>query len=286
MAGTDSNSPVLIALKDVCLFRGAHTLFNGLNLEVRAGEIWSVLGENGVGKSSLLAVMSNYLPPDAGQVDLAGKSLLRISAQSRARTLAWLPQHETESLSVTVVERVLLGRHPYASSLFRDESNDIHLAEDALADVGLAGYENRIVRQLSGGEKRRVGLAACLAQQASLYLLDEPLSALDLRHQRVVLNRMNLLAQKGAGVVWITHDPNQALMCSTHVLLMLGDGVCIAGPVGEVLHASNLSQAYRCEVREISLDGTRFFFIPPHTRTEAADLGNSQGSLPFFPDVP
>jgi iron complex transport system ATP-binding protein len=145
-----------------------------------------------------------------------------------------------------------------------------------LADVGLAGYENRIVRQLSGGEKRRVGLASCLAQQASLYLLDEPLSALDLRHQRVIINRMNILAQKGAGVVWITHDPNQAMMCSTHVLLMVGDGICISGPVAEVLHASNLSKAYRCEVREISLDGTRFFFIPPHTRSDPSVASNAE----------
>jgi hypothetical protein len=66
---------------------------------------------------------------------------------------------------------------------------------------------------------------------------------------------------------------------------MLGDGVCVAGPVDEVLNASNLSQAYRCEVREISLDGTRFFFIPPHARAESTDLGVSEACLPLFPDA-
>lgn len=255
--------PPLLAVKGVTLTRAGHALVEQLNLTVERGQVWCVLGENGAGKSSLLAAMVDYLPLDAGEVSLMGKPLGSLSPMARARLVAWLPQYEPDTLSVTVLERVLLARHPFVDSFFRDADADIEAAELALADVGLAGYENRSVRHLSGGERRRVGLAACLAQHTPLLLLDEPLSALDLRHQQLLIQRFRKLAEEGTGLVWITHDPNQALAGSTHVLLLLGDGRWLAGPVDEVLTAGYLSQAYRTEVRELQTDTSRFFYVPP-----------------------
>ncbi len=262
-AGRVADEPALLELRGATLSRGAAHLVENLNLQIRRGQVWTVLGENGAGKSSLLAAMVDYLPLSAGDVLLLGKPLRQFSSMARARLLSWLPQHEPDTLSVTVLERVMLARHPFVDSFFRDEQNDVDAAEFALADVGLAGYENRFVRQLSGGERRRVSLAACLAQTTPLLLLDEPLSALDLRHQQLLVSRFRQLAEQGAAVVWITHDPNQALIGSTHVLLLMGEGRYVAGSVEEVLNARLLSEAYRTEVRELDADGTRFFYIPP-----------------------
>lgn len=261
--GLGTGATPLMALHDVTISRGVGALVRQLSLQILPGQVWAVLGENGVGKSSLLAAMVDYLPVDAGYVELAGKPIRQRAPQTRARLLSWLPQYEPDTLSVTVLERVLLARHPFVDSFFRDARSDVEAAELALADVGLAGYENRLVRHLSGGERRRVGLAACLAQHTPLLLLDEPLSALDLRHQQQIIQRLQSVARSGAAVVWITHDPNQALMGSTHVLLLLGDGASVAGPVEAVLHADQLSRAYRTDVREIAHEGSRFFYVPP-----------------------
>jgi iron complex transport system ATP-binding protein len=253
----------MMSLNNVSLGRSDARLIESLSIDLEKGQVWSVLGENGVGKSTLLAAMANYLPVDEGKISLLGRPLRKLSPDNRARLIAWLPQQEPDTLSVTVLERVLLGRHPFVDSFFRDEQADLDAAELALADVGLAGYEHRIVRQLSGGERRRVALASCLAQQAPVLLLDEPLSALDLRHQQMVIARMNALAGEGAAVAWITHDPNQALMGASHVLLLLGEGRYMAGLVSDVLTAENLSCAYHCDVREMHTESSRFFYIPP-----------------------
>lgn len=253
----------LLQLDAVSIGRAESPLITGLDLTIEAGQVWAVLGENGVGKSTLLAAMANYLPVDSGDIRLFGRSLSTMAPENRARLQAWLPQHEPDTLAVTVLERVLLGRHPFVDSFFRDTQSDLEAAELALADVGLAGYEHRMVRELSGGERRRVSLASCLAQQVSLQLLDEPLSALDLRHQQMVIERLNALAAEGAAVIWITHDPNQALLGSTHVLLLMGGGRYLAGPIDSVLTAAHLTAAYRCEVRELQTETSRFFYIPP-----------------------
>lgn len=278
---TSSDLP-LLELKGACLTRGLNPLVQNLNLQVGRGQVWAVLGENGAGKSSLLAAMVDYLPLSAGQLLLLGKPMHQFSTLARARLLSWLPQYEPDTLSVTVLERVMLARHPFVDSFFRDDQSDTDAAELALADVGLAGYENRFVRQLSGGERRRVSLAACLAQSTPLLLLDEPLSALDLRHQQLLVSRFQQLAQDGAAVVWITHDPNQALIGATHVLLLMGNGDYVAGPRENVLTAALLSQAYRTDVRELDADGTRFFYIPPASAkggsTQIDDSGSPAGA--------
>ncbi len=263
-AQSTSARETLLSCHQVGLLRGDTLLFQGLDLQVQRGQIWAVLGENGVGKTSFLAAMAHYLPLDFGRVELFGQPIASYSALDRARILSWLPQQEPDVLSVTVLERVMLGRHPFVSRLFIDGVQDLRIAEDALADVGLAGYEHRLVRQLSGGERRRVSLAACLAQQAQLLLLDEPLAALDLRHQHMVLRRLNGLAQSGCAVVWITHDPNQALLVATHALLFMGDGQPpMAGLLRDVLTAQHLSRAYHCDVRCVAHDGVELFFVPP-----------------------
>ena len=234
------------------LHQGQRSLCQGLQLAIESGQAWLVLGENGAGKSTLLATLAGWLSSPAGSVALNGQSLASWPAQARARQLAWLPQSDDCAFPVTVLEKVLSGRYPHRRHWTWAQAEDPTIAQAALARVDLAQLADRPFPTLSGGEKRRAALAAVLAQQTPLLLLDEPLSQLDLRHQQQILRLLAAEREAGRGLLVVGHEPNHARAFASHVLLLYGDGRWQAGPVAEVLTADNLSAVYRYPVRQLA----------------------------------
>lgn len=241
---------VTIAGKTVC---------RGLDVQLRPGEVWAVLGENGVGKSTLMATLAGVRSAQRGDVRLHDRPLHAWSRRDRARRLAWLAQQDDDAFPSTVLEQVLVGRHPYLARLAWESAADEAIARAALRAVDLPGIERRDVTTLSGGERRRVALAAILAQQTPLLLLDEPLAQIDVRHQAGLMRLFSSLARQQKTVMLITHDPNQAVRVATHALLLFGEGRTLAGPAREVLTAENLSALYRCPISAIKADDAVFF---------------------------
>jgi iron complex transport system ATP-binding protein len=240
---------------------GGKSVCRGLGIQLRPGEVWAVLGENGVGKSTLMATLAGVRGAQCGEIRLHDEVLQHLSRRERARRLAWLAQQDDDAFPSTVLEQVLVGRHPYLDRLAWESAEDEAIARAALRAVDLPGIEHRDVTTLSGGERRRVALAAILAQQTSLLLLDEPLAQIDVRHQAAVLQLLSSLAQQQKTVMLITHDPNQAVRAASHVLLLFGEGRTLAGPAREVLSADNLSSLYRCPIGEIRQDGAVYFSV-------------------------
>jgi iron complex transport system ATP-binding protein len=241
---------VSIAGKSVC---------RGLGIQLRPGEIWAVLGENGVGKSTLMATLAGVRDAQHGVIRLQSDALENLSRRARARRLAWLAQQDDDAFPSTVLEQVLVGRHPYLDRMAWEGAEDEAIARAALLAVDLPGIEHRDVTTLSGGERRRVALAAVLAQQTPLLLLDEPLAQIDVRHQAAVLRLLSSLAQQRKTIMFITHDPNQAVRAASHALLVFGEGETLCGPARDVLTAANLSDLYRCPIRQIRSDDAVHF---------------------------
>ena len=252
----------MIATDSLCLRAGARTLVENLDWRVAAGECWCVIGRNGAGKSTLMRTLAGLRQPDAGSVAIDGRLLADWPLDELARKRAYLPQTRSDAFAYRVLETVLAARHPYHGQRYWEGSDDHAIAMAALASMEVAELAQRDVRSLSGGERQRVAIAAMLAQDTPLLLLDEPANALDLAHQ---VGMMQLIAklcrEQGKTAVMIGHDLNLAEQACTHALLLMGNGSWEAGPIGDVMSAPTVSR-YLGHPVDIVLHEGRRIFVP------------------------
>ncbi|HEY4969634.1 MAG TPA: ABC transporter ATP-binding protein [Steroidobacteraceae bacterium] len=243
---------------DVCV--GSRTLVRGLDLQVRRGSMLAVLGPNGSGKSLSLHTFAGLRPPRMGEVLISGLPLAQWPRRALARELALLPQNVEDPFPASVIETVLLGRHPHIARWQWESARDLAIASDALAAVGLAGYEERDVLTLSGGERRRAALAAVLAQTPRLFLLDEPTNQLDPNHQLEALQLLRERADGGAAVIVTLHDPNLAARFADAALLIGKDGDWHCGNAANILTPQHLSALYDTRFEAAQIGERRVFF--------------------------
>jgi iron complex transport system ATP-binding protein len=239
-----AGAPPRLACRALALTVPGRRLCDGLDIAVQAGECWVIVGPNGAGKTTLLSALAGLRAPDGGEVSYDGTALAALTPRERARRRGFLPQDSVDYFPATVLETVLVGRHPWLGRWQWEGAADVQQAQRALAEVGLAGFEARQVATLSGGERRRVALAALLAQDADLMLLDEPSSHLDLAHQIAALDAVARLArERGKAVVMVLHDLHLALRYAD-CAIAVGRGHAVAGPAAEILTAPTLSALF------------------------------------------
>ena len=255
----------MLTIKQCSLTVGDRVLLERLDLAINEGECWSIIGRNGAGKSTLLRTLAGLRVPDQGSVDLNGRSLTDWSPAMLARQRAFLPQSHDDAFGYKVIETVLAARHPYHDRRYWEDSDDHRAAHDALGAMDVWQLAERDVRSLSGGERQRVAIAALLAQNTTLMLLDEPTTALDIGHQVGVMRLLFLQCREaGKTIVMVCHDLNLSHAIATHTLLLKGDGDWLAGPVAEVMQADTLSRFLGHPIERIE-HGARTLFIPKGT---------------------
>ncbi len=254
-------SAPLLAARGLTVTIAGIRVCSGLDLTVEPGQCWAILGRNGAGKTTLLHTLSGLRRPAAGTIEILGRPLAVTSRRDIARLRGLLAQDDSDAFPATVLETVLIGRHPHLSRWQLEDAEDLRIARDALAATDMTGTEARDVRTLSGGERRRVALAALLAQQPQLFLLDEPSSHLDLAHQFALLDRLAEAVRRGAkALVMVVHDINLATRYCDHALL-LADDAALAGPAPELLRAERLSAVFGVELKAV--EGPRgSLFVP------------------------
>jgi iron complex transport system ATP-binding protein len=246
---------------------GARKLVHHLNWQVDPGQCWCVIGRNGAGKSTLLRALVGLRQPDGGEVRMQGKPLSDWPLTALARERAYLPQGRNDAFGYRAIETVLAARHPYQDDRYWDAESDYQVAHASLRALDVESLAERDVRTLSGGERQRVAIAAALAQEAPLLLLDEPASALDLAHQVGVMELLARLCRtQQKSVVLVSHDLNLAHSVATHALLLMGDGGWQAGPVEEVMTAALLSDCLGYPI-DIVQHGRRRIYIPAEETT-------------------
>jgi len=251
----------MIATDQLTLLAGARTLVRDLTWTVGAGECWSIIGRNGAGKSTLIRTLAGLRQPDAGTVTLDGRALRDWPLAGLAQTRAFLAQSRSDAFGYSALDTVLAARHPYGAQRYWDGAADQDAARAALAAMEVDHLAQRDVRTLSGGERQRVAIAAMLAQDTPLLLLDEPANALDLAHQASVTRLLaTLCRERNKTIIAIGHDLNLAHQASTHALLLMGDGEWLAGPAEQVMTAPLLSR-YLDHPIEVLAHGARRIFI-------------------------
>jgi manganese/zinc/iron transport system ATP- binding protein len=239
---TDATVAPVEAMRVVDLRAGypGHLVLEGVNFSLPMGTMTGVIGPNGAGKSTLLKAVLGLLEGATGQVSLLGGSLRECRKQ-----VAYVPQRSSVDwdFPASVFDVVLMGRYAHAPWWARPGRADRAVAREVLERVGLAELAERRISDLSGGQQQRTFLARALAQEAALYLLDEPLAGVDAASESVIMRELDEVREQGGAVVVVHHDLNTAPRYFNHVLL-LNRRVVACGPVSEVFVPDLLATTY------------------------------------------
>ena len=244
---------VTIAGKRVC---------KNLSFEISSGQCWGILGKNGAGKTTLLHTLAGIRHPDNGNILFDGTNINDLPERKRAQNIGVLFQQQDDPFPSSVIESVLIGRHPWLEQWQWETENDIGIARNALAAVELEGFDARVIQTLSGGEYQRMNIAALLTQNPELMLLDEPANHLDLHHQITMLELLTQKArQEQKGTIMVLHDINLAARFCDHLLMIFDNGETLHGPADTILHRKYIEKLYQHTVNAIeSPHGT--FWMP------------------------
>jgi iron complex transport system ATP-binding protein len=259
MSALPRSAPSGLACTQLTVEVAGRALVRQLDLTIASGTLTAILGRNGAGKTMTLHTLAGLRAPAHGSVTLDGELLANWPRRALARKLGLLMQTTEDPFPSSVLDSVLVGRHPHIDFWRWESEADRAIARAALAAVALEELAERDVDTLSGGERRRVALATLLAQNPDVFLLDEPINHLDPHHQLDVLKLLREKAQAGRMVVMSLHDAGLAARFSDHALLLFGNGDWLSGPTSEVLTPQTMTKLYGVAVREISWAGGRTF---------------------------
>jgi len=213
------------------------------------GEILGIIGPNGSGKTTLLRCINRTLEPQVGVVLIDDRDVTHLSRREIAQQMGLVPQDAAITFPFTVLEAVLMGRHPYRSILGGETPRDLEIVNEALRLTNTLHLASRPITGLSGGEQQRVIIARALAQEPDVLLLDEPTSHLDINHQLEILELVRRLTKERGLVTLLTsHDLNLAARYCDRLLMLERGRVYALGTPEEVLTPANIRQVYRVEV--------------------------------------
>ncbi len=236
----------MLELKNTSFAYGKKTILSDVSLTAKNGELLVLLGANGAGKSTLLKIISGLLKTKYGEVWFREEKVSNLSALQLAKFRAVLEQECQLAFNYSVLEVVKLGGFSKNTSMSINPEQE---SKNALMEVGLSGFENRMYFELSGGEKRRVQMARAIYQlgencENKLLLLDEPSAGLDPAHAHLVMSVARKIADKGAIVLAVLHDINLATAYADKIALLKNGKILKADTVSSVLDANLISQAY------------------------------------------
>ena len=248
---------------------GQRAVLKDVSFTAQGGELLSILGPNGVGKSTLFRCILDTLRDYSGRISIDGEDLRNMAPRELAKRVAYIPQSSYPAFNYSVLDMVLMGTSVRAGAFSPPRPREEAVALDALDRLGIADFAGRDYTRISGGERQLVLIARALAQRAPVLLMDEPTANLDYGNQIRVLTCIRNLAEEGYAVVQTTHNPEQAYQFS-HRILAMKDGAALAfGAPKEVLTAQLIRDLYGIDVELASLRGDRLrVCIPKNLKEE------------------
>lgn len=245
---------------------GTRLILNDVSFQVNRGEFLSILGPNGVGKSTLFRCILNLLSPHTGSIHISGYDVSKLSTQRLARLVAYIPQSHNPAFNFSVFDMVLMGTSAQVGILSTPSQMQKDLAYQALERLNIEHIAEHPYGFCSGGEKQLCLLARAIAQQAKLLIMDEPSASLDFGNRIRVMQTVRNLVSDGYAVVQTTHDPEQAYLYSDKILALHDGQVLAWGDPKEVMNASLMSKLYGISVEVHSIhDDKMRICLPTNT---------------------
>ena len=238
----------MLVADSVSIIRSHKKLVDNVSLALNAGELVGLIGPNGAGKSTLLNALAGLSACDRGTVSLDGTDIKRIKAVKRSRTLAWVAQSGPVNWPLSVERIVTLGRRPHLGAWQTLGEHDMRAIDAAINATDCETLRQQDATTLSGGERTRMLLARALATEPKILLADEPVAALDLKHQLQTMNVLRNFSTGDRSCVVVLHDLSLAARYCDRLYLMQQGKMVADGNTDEVLSANNLRNVYGVEV--------------------------------------
>jgi len=232
-----------LKINDVSFSYSSVPVLHDVSFELGDNELVSILGPNGVGKSTLIHCINKILSPTSGTVMIDGRDVSEIKLKELAKQIGYVPYSANDSFPLSVIDTVMIGRHPHSKWGTLDK--DLDIVYDTLRMLGISHLAMRPFNELSAGQHQKVMLARGLVQEPEILLLDEPTSNLDVRHQLDVTKMLKRLSrEKGILIIMISHDINIAAKYSDKIILMHKGSIYDMGEPNKVITAENLRTVY------------------------------------------
>lgn len=248
-----------IRIKEVEFSYSSTRILDGISLNLEKGFV-CILGQNGVGKSTLIHCINCLLKPQSGEVTIDETSVAGMTLKEIARKVGYVPQAATDVFALSVLDTVMMGRHPHTG--WNTGEEDLRIAEGCLATLGIEHLAMRMFDELSAGQKQKVMIARGLAQGTDMIMLDEPTSNLDIRHQLEVMDILaDLVKTKGLLVIMVSHDLNMTARYADQVIMLKSGKIFAAGSPDDVFTEDNIKEVYGVEA-EVVRSHNRPYIIP------------------------
>ena len=256
-----------IRMDNVTFGYSSDPVLDGITLSLDGPKLIAVLGPNGVGKSTLIKCINRILSPKVGVVTIDGRDVKDYTLKEMARTVGYVPYSSSDSFPLSVVDTVLMGRHPHQRWGATD--TDLAKVHEVLKKLEIEDLALRSFDELSAGQHQKVMLARGLVQEPEILLLDEPTSNLDVRHQmEVTKTLLDLVEREGITAVMICHDLNIAAKYAHELVLMFDGSIYAVGTPAEVLTEANLLRVYGVETQILEHMGRPHVILEDFVREE------------------
>lgn len=243
-----------LIIEDVSFAYSSTPVLNDITAELKGPGFISILGPNGVGKSTLIHCINKILQPTKGAVFIDEENVANIPIKDLAKIIGYVPYSATDTFPLSVVDTVLMGRHPY--SRWGSLDDDLDMVYDVLEKLGIENLAMRPFNELSAGQHQKVMLARGLVQEPKILLLDEPTSNLDVKHQLDVAKMLKRLSEEQQIlIIMICHDINIAAKYSDEIILLCDGSIYDIGTPQEVITKENLAHVYGVTSRIVDDDG-------------------------------
>lgn len=256
-------SSVILQTEKLCVGYREHRVLESVDLSIQRGRVYSIIGPNGCGKTTLMRTLSRAIRPSAGKVLLDGQDIFKMNTRLVARKVGILSQSNATMSDVTVRTLVQYGRFAHKKWWRGGTGEDTAIVDWALEKTGMKDYSERRIGSLSGGERQRAWIAMSVAQRPELLLLDEPTTYLDISHQLEIMELIaRLNREEGITIVMVLHDINHAARYSDELIVLHDRRICRQGDPWDILESDVLRTVFRVEA-DITRDrenGTPVFY--------------------------
>ena len=241
---------IILEVKDLSVNYKNKNILDGINLEIEKGKIYSIIGPNGCGKTTLIRMMSKSLKPKRGRVLLHGDDIFKMKSKDIAKRMAILNQNNTTISDITVRKLVQYGRYSYKNWWSGLDKEDEDIIEWAMEKTFVTSLKNRRIDTLSGGERQRVWLAMSIAQKPEILLLDEPTTYLDICHQLEILELVTKLnKEEGITIIMVLHDINHAVGYSDEIIVINNKNIYAKGDSWSILETKVIEEVFNVKTQ-------------------------------------
>ena len=250
--------------QNITITYGKRTILEDVSMDFEKGKITTIIGPNGCGKSSLLKTISRVVTPSAGRVIFEDRPLKEYAPKELAKRIAYLPQVHMSPKDIDIRTLVSYGRYPYKKFGKGMTEEDRRAIDETLELTGLSHMGDRMLNNLSGGEKQRAWIAMTICQQPEILLLDEPITYLDVGYQVEVLELVKELGERlKITIVMVLHDMNFTARYSNRIYVLKDQKVFNYGNPEEIIERGNMKEVFHIDSQIITDEKNGCPFIIP-----------------------